>query len=72
MILELGAEELATLKAAEARFIKAKTEFMEAQEALRKKMLLAVAKGKGKTKNAQGQPIGWEFIAEDSCMVSND
>lgn len=72
MIIELAAEELATLKAAEARFIKAKTEFMEAQETLRKKMVLTVAKGGGKTRTPQGQPIGWEFLAEDGVLVSNE
>jgi hypothetical protein len=60
------------LKEAEASMIAAKQAFIDAQEILRKKMVLAVAKGGGKIRNPQGQPVGWEFMAEDGCLVSSE
>ena len=72
LIIQLKEPDLAALQEAEANLIKARQAFAEAQESLRKKMVLAVAKGGGKIRTPQGQPIGWELLSDEGCLVSND
>lgn len=72
MIIELSKEDTEIMQALEAKLNEARKAHAEAQEAIRKRMLLAVARGGGKTKTAQGQPIGWEFMAEEGVLISNE
>lgn len=72
MIIELTQDQVKDLKTAEARMVEAQTAYVEARDVLRKKMLLVVAKGGGKTKTPQGHPISWELMVDESVLVSID